>query len=446
MIRELTRAGAMEEPGGARLASAADRFTNDETLVWIISAVVAVAFFWTEHHVNVALQIAYTQTADDMIATASGGNTAKRLIYVGLGMLGAALTLRVLRENKFQWSVLGVLIASMCGMLCVSVVWAQDQGMCLRRMFALACYVTGALGIGLRFSLRDLCKIAVVCTLSCVLIGILAEIRLGAFRPWSGDYRFSGSLHPNSQAMYLATLCASSLCLSFDQPRRRWTYASLCAFGLLMVFLTKSRTSLACVSGSVLLGLLIQLGSRWRMAIPFTIAWVLSGVVFLGFSTSADFERKFANAMNLGRQEEGGEALNGRSVIWPIVWEYIERRPWLGYGYESFWTPQIIENVSEECQWGVREAHSAYLDTMLSVGIIGMALLILTLLSGIVSAARQYAVAQDRCAVFSIVLGVYSLGNGFFESGMVMTILPSFLLLASLVRIGFVAPLQRAPR
>ena len=94
----------------------------------------------------------------------------------------------------------------------------------------------------------------------------------------------------------------------------------------------------------------------------------------------------------LGRQEES-EALTGRVPIWTELLGYVRARPLQGYGYESFWTAKHIEDVSDDLQWPLREAHNAYLDAVLSVGLIGVA----TFLAAVAdrAAPRRGRVSRD---------------------------------------------------
>ena len=61
----------------------------------------------------------------------------------------------------------------------------------------------------------------------------------------------------------------------------------------------------------------------------------------------------------LGRNDdtsESVESFSGRTAIWRDVGPYISDRPFVGYGYGSFWTPARIGTISDEKKkkkWGV---------------------------------------------------------------------------------------------
>src|SRR5262245_9666147 len=104
------------------------------------AAVIGLAFFASGHDLNISLAVPYTQNAEEMEITAAGGNSLRRVAFVTVGVWGLALL--VTSKQRFR---IDPLIAGGIGLvLCLTVVsflWADDPGMCLRRMFALVCCV-----------------------------------------------------------------------------------------------------------------------------------------------------------------------------------------------------------------------------------------------------------------------------------------------------------------
>jgi exopolysaccharide production protein ExoQ len=82
---------------------------------------------------------------------------------------------------------------------------------------------------------------------------------------------------------------------------------------------------------------------------------------------------------------------NGRIPIWQLMIEQGLKRPWLGYGYSGFWTADVGGFVLSQ-SWASAQAydpnvrfnaHSAYVDTFLQFGFIGLAIFILSAISSI---------------------------------------------------------------
>ena len=71
--------------------------------------------------------------------------------------------------------------------------------------------------------------------------------------------------------------------------------------------------------------------------------------------------------------------LSGRIPLWIILFEMIQDKLLLGYGYEAFWNGQGSPSmrVINQLFWIPNDAHNGYIDIVLSIGIIGFALVVL---------------------------------------------------------------------
>lgn len=404
-------------------------------VVWT-AVIIGAAFFLCEHNLHVALADAYTQSADEMQVTAGGGNTLRRLVFLGLAATGAYM-LVVSRTKMHVDLPLTLSIASFFGLCYLSYFWAIEPGMALRRLIVLSCVIVATLGIARYLNLRELALLSLLVTCALSGIGVLNEVRLGTFRPWSGDFRFAGTVHPNTQGMILAVhiFSAASLWRTTKSSSLRSWLIALGVVGMLLLILTKSRTSTAAVFVSLGAILLLQTKFSTKFYGGLTIAWCGALSLLLLWMTGIDPKKDFREAVLLGRAEQS-DTLSGRHLIWPEMWHYIHQRPMLGYGFESFWTASHIDSVSETLEWGVREAHNGYLDVMLSVGQIGLAFGLLMAAMGLWSSARGYLQKRDSSYALPFGLIVFALLNSFLESGMVNIMLGTFLLGSYMLRIA----------
>lgn len=96
--------------------------------------------------------------------------------------------------------------------------------------------------------------------------------------------------------------------------------------------------------------------------------------------------------------------LTGRSSIWDTVVGYIDRRPWLGYGYGAFWRNEAVEarTIWGTFHWTAPHAHNAWLEIGLALGIVEMAGITLLWLAAFYRAGRALprALPRARHAVF----------------------------------------------
>ena len=346
-------------------------------LVWATIAVLAGAFYCIEHNAQVSTLKAFTVTGDEMAERAATGDAMRRLAVAAIALFGAALLIRrsgwpLEIHSLTAWLALAYL--AWCGM---TILWSDDPSLTLRHFGVLLFCGIGALGIARQLALNDLCLVTLGVTAILIANGVRTEIALGTFQPLSSEYRFAGTLHPNLQASYCATMALSAAFVASHVKRGRTLAWLLCAAGVVLLLLTKSRT----VCAAFLAGLLAY---GWLTVSPRNKAMVVATAVSLGCALGlaaallgSDLERSFANAALLGRPDEA-DSLSGRVPLWTELVPHVGQRLLLGHGYLTFWSPQRIESFSSVYQWTVPDGHCAYLDMLLDLGVIGGALCVAT--------------------------------------------------------------------
>ena len=93
----------------------------------------------------------------------------------------------------------------------------------------------------------------------------------------------------------------------------------------------------------------------------------------------------------LGRSED----LTGRFDIWASVTDLAVQRPVFGWGWVSYWVPWVepFQGLAERNGVVYLQAHNAWLDVWLQLGIVGLALLVMLTLSTL---WRSWFLAVDR--------------------------------------------------
>lgn len=443
-------------------------------IFWWALLVIFAAFFAANHDVYVSRADAFTGTEDDMEQQAEGGNLLRRTAFLGLAGFGLVCLLLPVpdadgrsrrrpslssdfgreRERSAIGAPLGVLFGVFLAWCAASVLWADVPSMTMRRCLVLGCLVLGAAGIVRQLTRRELLHLAWIIPAAGLMIGISTELALGTFKPFTGDYRFAGTLHPNSQGLSLAAMCLAAFCLARESNWRQRRYLVVLGVGLVFLVLTKSRTSFAgvVIALVVLATVRTASGLKWSVGLAGLGSVCAAALVVLLFGI--DVERELTDVALLGRKEQAA-SLTGRKPIWTILSDYVTQRPLVGYGYDSFWTPDRIETVSSELQWGVREAHSAYLDILLSVGVIGACLLAAVVLYALSKSWRNgqgvpecqktgigNQTSQIRTAAnvpsFDLLLGllIFGLINACTESGMIMPMFVPFLVVCGFLQLA----------
>lgn len=173
--------------------------------------------------------------------------------------------------------------------------------------------------------------------------------------------------------------------------RRRHLIAqlSLLLLACILLQLADSKTSTACV----LLGgfLMYVAGMRAIRIRPYRVHIICLGVFLVsGIAMLTGGESYVVQAM--GRQSN----LSGRTDIWAALIASAPN-PIIGAGFESFWISPNVRTFQEElrkARWYhaefLNESHNGYLEVYLNLGIVGLVLILIVLISGYRGAVAAY--------------------------------------------------------
>ena len=66
--------------------------------------------------------------------------------------------------------------------------------------------------------------------------------------------------------------------------------------------------------------------------------------------------------------------LTGRTDMWPYIIEMIAKQPWIGYGYNGFWSDWNSPGATVwyAAKWTAPNAHNGVLDLLLQLGLLGL--------------------------------------------------------------------------
>ena len=116
-----------------------------------------------------------------------------------------------------------------------------------------------------------------------------------------------------------------------------------------------------------------------------------------------------------------------------------EARPWLGYGYGGFWTPERLERVSLDQGWIVPHAHNTYLDEELALGVVGCVLYAGALWAGVAMwLGSDTGACLTNVRMLPAILLTWLAVTGVAESVPLDPFLPTMLAYACLVKMCLV--------
>ena len=135
--------------------------------------------------------------------------------------------------------------------------------------------------------------------------------------------------------------------------------------------------------------------------------------------------------------------LTGRIPLWKECLKYWKERPLLGFGYNSFWTPATIVQLSSAVGWSIGIGLSTYMDLALGLGIPGLSLYVFILALGIRKSVIFYRLSGDVGFAFSYSLLIWICIHMLTESFTFS--IASFVSLIVLAKFGFtnVCPISK---
>ena len=274
----------------------------------------------------------------------------------------------------------------------ISFIWSIDPGLSLRRGIAILMTCLFGVVMAVRYDWRTMIRLigamwvtmAIVSLVSGIVapsFSIMNEVHVGAWKAlWTEKNAMGGH-------MARAGFICAFMVMRDVRWRRFWCAGVfLCT---VLVFLSTSKTAL--------LGLMLGFGvlglALWLKRGPVTAI----STVWLGTAVSAGAIAGLVLAPEAVFGMLGRDAtLTGRTDIWAALMDTIAARPWLGYGYGAFWAPDSMPAywVRVSVEWPAPTAHNGWLDVALSVGLIGLFLMvanfILSFIRAIIASVDQW--------------------------------------------------------
>jgi len=178
-----------------------------------------------------------------------------------------------------------------------------------------------------------------------------------------------------------------------------------------LIFVSQSKGSLAFALIAPAAAALTLIASRQMRISPATFLVTLLCSYFV-FSAVTGFTMNKVSWYVYGNYN-----FSGRENIWQFAHNMIDRRPLLGWGYQSFWLVGFDGPSLEAGGWisAMPSAHSGYLDTRLEMGYVGFALLA-TFIIATLHAMGRVADRDPSRAWILLSLALYVVFTSFLET------------------------------
>lgn len=309
-----------------------------------------------------------------MAAEAAGGDIVNQ---IGFGAVGAASLFCLLAfvDRRVLGSLIGFWWALLLGFFLLSVANAADLSSAFRTatftligvltMLAVLTTPRDADSLSTVLAVTGLAIVG-LCYAGLVLYPDVARHTADSFEPehaglWRGAFS-----HKNVAGPVMAGLSFAGLYLI----RRgwRWSGGLLLVSALFFLAHTGSKTTTGLVPLAVLLVMGPSLlGLRRAVPLIFALALLVAAVSTIGIVVSPPL-------WDLSQQVSPGLTYTGRTTLWSFLLEMIAKKPWFGYGYESFWgTPVVqLQEMPFDSDWDIRgivHGHNGYLDIAVLMGL-----------------------------------------------------------------------------
>jgi exopolysaccharide production protein ExoQ len=267
-----------------------------------------------------------------------------------------------------------------------SLSWSQEPSATLKNSVYLGINVLFAFYLSRRFSPQRLLQILLMVG----TVSVILSIALSALMPrygidnavgnnaWRGIYNTKNAC----AAMTTFFLAGAFYAPAPTSLARLWRGAYVC-LSLILILMSKSATSAILVV--LLLIYVVAVKLIQRLQASDRVTTTLLATLLMGSMVTAAIlsTNQILNAFGKS------STLTGRTSIWHSVMEAVVKRPMLGYGYMAFWQPTSgrLNSVFLENRWAVTGAHNGFLEVWLSLGAIGLALVLFTFARAILDAA-----------------------------------------------------------
>ncbi|MFU0503919.1 O-antigen ligase family protein [Pseudaminobacter sp. NGMCC 1.201702] len=311
------------------------------------------------------------------VETAGNGDIVNQL---GFGSLGAAsiIALMTLTDRRVLSALFSPSFLLLIGFLLFSVAHAADFDAAVR---AASFTLIGILVMATVLAIpRDADAFSAVIAFAGFVVVGMSYIGLVLYP--NEAMHTAASSEPQHAGLWRGVFAHKNIagpvmaCFSFAGLylfRRGWKIRGLILLAAAMIFMmnTGSKTTAGLVPLAILMVAVPGIVGM-RMATPtlflLAMAGVAVGTVGVVFIDPVK---------TLAEQMLPDPTYTGRTTLWEFAGEMIAKRPWFGYGYDSFWGSALVANTDQpfDRAWDVRpvvHGHNGYLDIALIMGILAL--------------------------------------------------------------------------
>jgi O-antigen ligase len=339
---------------------------------------------------------------------------------LGFLVLGFLVRRRELPQLALcAWPVL-----ALAALAFVSAYWSDEPSLVIRRAGTVTLSTLFGIYLIARGDFGELVAMLVKVYAIASIASLVLVVVLPSSATMTGDYYTHAWRGAFTDKNELGMACAEAIMLSVYGFRRRygprWIACLTIAASLVLLVGSQSKTPIV-VMMAALYAATIVMALRRRTGPALVVGYLL--LVF-GMIAAALLAATWQEALAaLGRDP----TFTNRTRIWELAYEYIARRPWFGYGFESFFR---ADSADANLVWAVvgfktPHAHNSWLEIGLGMGVVGVAIAVIAWLAAFYRTIRvataPHAVHVAFCMAMLAGIFFENLSEfEFFRSGRLM--------------------------
>ncbi|HEY0327602.1 MAG TPA: O-antigen ligase [Rhodopseudomonas sp.] len=331
-------------------------------------------------------------------ATLPGEPTGKlAFTYLAFGALAVLTMLLSASDNlpalKSLWTPLHL---GLLGWMAFNIALSQSPGISLQRFVLTASVIGLAVMIPLlpptQAAFKWCFAIAALLLLALCYLGLVVAPALSIHTAadvtepdLAGDWRGSFA-HKNAAAPVMAILVYLGLYLATNGLR--WWGGAIAALAALFLIGSGGKSALAlCIGVGLLAQLVASVRSLWLKMLICLVPVVLMNLLSVGSAINAGLAA-------IVRLLPIDPSFTGRTDIWQYAFAAFLDHPFRGYGYAAFWENANRTTSADDLGWASTSPHShnSYLDLALTIGLPGLAFVILVF---VITPLRNFHLIQS---------------------------------------------------
>ena len=322
---------------------------------------------------------------------------------VAMTLAGMALLIPRHRKAVLKAATANRMIIALCVLVMLSAVWSVAPGLSAKRSVVHLNTAALALYMGSRLDLDDALHCVALAAFASAAISLVLAVAVpsigvmqtfGLSGKWRGVYTHKNEL---GQAMAIGVIAQAylaargralwvSLTPQVPSAAGRITGLAILALELLLLVRASSATGLAVAAVSLTVYSVLLVARRGGL--PAKAMLAVGPAAVLGAASLLTFFPAIFTRVS------GKDAtLTGRTELWAGVIRAIQDRPWLGYGYQAFWSGADAHAIEiwRIIRWNAPNAHNGYLEVLLGLGVVGLAVTVVVVLQALTRAMRLLA-------------------------------------------------------